>query len=541
MKKITILFTLFLSVGIYAQNMYDALRYSQNSYTGTARTMSMGNAFTALGGDVGSININPAGSAVNNFSQIVISPNISIASSTAQGSTFQGESTPYCFQDLRQNNFSRFSITNAGIVVNFDTNRKRGLKGVSIGFNMNTNNDFTDNLYASGTNIETSFAAAMAAGAYNISNSVFDDKNSYDKGGASWQQLLGWDTRLFDPLGDTDNEYIGSTENLYDDGSIGVGGMLDQSYSRRITGEKNDFAFNVGFNISDQLFFGANLGYTSLSYRYDDIMKEVAQDPSMFETGFKGLKFQNRYDAQGVGIYGKFGILYASNFGLRLGAAIQTPTATFITEHWMNAAESSFLDSQYSSSGKTPEGSYSYKLISPFSFNLGAAFSVGKFAVISTDYEMADYSGMKLKAKNRYDDDIFDDANNQIQGNYDDLCFMGASHSFRAGIEIKPIPTLALRGGYNLTTSPERYYDETNNIKKVGNSNINSFSFGIGYSSKSSFFADLAAKCTKYADEYIMPYSDYIFNDNGTVAVYSPEILHQKSLWNVALTIGFRF
>ena len=64
-------------------------------------------------------------------------------------------------------------------------------------------------------------------------------------------------------------------------------------------------------------------------------------------------------------------------------------------------------------------------------------------------------------------------------------------------------------------------------------------SFGLGYSSNGSFFADAACSYTKYADEYIYPYDDYAFDDNG----YSltPKILHKRSLWNIMLTIGFRF
>ena len=55
-----------------AQTVGDALRFSDNNYYGTARTIAMGNAFTALGGDLGSVSINPAGSAVNSFSQVTI-------------------------------------------------------------------------------------------------------------------------------------------------------------------------------------------------------------------------------------------------------------------------------------------------------------------------------------------------------------------------------------------------------------------------------------------------------------------------------------
>ena len=60
---ITILLALCAS-GLFAQTAYDALMLSENSYEGTARSVAMGNAFTALGGDLGAVTINPAGSAM---------------------------------------------------------------------------------------------------------------------------------------------------------------------------------------------------------------------------------------------------------------------------------------------------------------------------------------------------------------------------------------------------------------------------------------------------------------------------------------------
>ena len=52
MKRAIILLAVCgLTTGAGAQTMYDALRYSEYDYYGTARTMAMGNAFTALGGD----------------------------------------------------------------------------------------------------------------------------------------------------------------------------------------------------------------------------------------------------------------------------------------------------------------------------------------------------------------------------------------------------------------------------------------------------------------------------------------------------------
>ena len=50
----------------------DVVRYSTENTLGTARFQAMGGAFGALGGDLSAINVNPAGSAVFNYSQFSV-------------------------------------------------------------------------------------------------------------------------------------------------------------------------------------------------------------------------------------------------------------------------------------------------------------------------------------------------------------------------------------------------------------------------------------------------------------------------------------
>ena len=38
-----------------------------------------------------------------------------------------------------------------------------------------------------------------------------------------------------------------------------------------------------------------------------------------------------------------------------------------------------------------------------------------------------------------------------------------------------------------------------------------------------------------------MPYNDYIFNDDGTIADPAPEIMITRSDWKVLMTFGWRF
>ena len=78
MKKITyILFSLILSAPLFAQSEIDALRFSQEDIQGTARAMSMGGAFGALGGDQTGVSINPAGIAVYRSSVVMGTLNLS--------------------------------------------------------------------------------------------------------------------------------------------------------------------------------------------------------------------------------------------------------------------------------------------------------------------------------------------------------------------------------------------------------------------------------------------------------------------------------
>ncbi|MDI1305550.1 MAG: UPF0164 family protein, partial [bacterium] len=65
MKKILfLLLTGFTFSAVQSQEIKDAMRYAQDNLNGTARFRAMGGAFGALGGDLSSLNINPAGSAV---------------------------------------------------------------------------------------------------------------------------------------------------------------------------------------------------------------------------------------------------------------------------------------------------------------------------------------------------------------------------------------------------------------------------------------------------------------------------------------------
>ena len=554
MKKtaITILLALCTS-GLFAQTAYDALMLSENSYEGTARSVAMGNAFTALGGDLGAVTINPAGSAMASYSQITLTPGLSIASSTAKGiSPYENGDLPY-FQRNMKSSLTKMDIPNIGFTMNFDTGRRNGVIRWTVGFVVNKTADYNQDVYANGLNSTTSFIGRMA---YEASRDGYylDELDSYDSG-IPWKYVTGYKSAMFDPF---DDIYVAATEKVYDDKTCFVAGELEQSYGRRTSGGKYEYLINVGMNISDYIYLGVNLGMNTMNYSYEEYFKEQAVNSNNFHVELKDdhgnvvsssyfnrMKYKSAYSLSGSGIFAKFGIIANPAKGFRIGATLQTPTRTEIRENWEDEGETVFTGPN----GKTwssisPYGENTWTFRSPLRASFGAAYTFGQIGTISADYEYSNYG------KLRYLSSAYTDRSTLEYINDDMLNCYGASHNVRAGIEIKPIPAFAIRAGYNLKTSAQKaIWDdyEGDYVKLNGRDLTHKASLGLGFSSKGSFFADAALTRTFIPDEYFMPYDDYVFIEDSNASVivdpnyYAPEILIKSALWKVILTIGFRF
>lgn len=533
---------IFTAIYGYAQSAYDALLFSENNYEGTARTVAMGNAFTALGGDLGAVGINPAGSAVAGYSQFTLTPALTFAASTTEGiSPYSDGSLPY-FDRKMKNTTTHFSMPNFGISINYDTHRTSGLKNLTFGFIVNKTADYSEDLYANGINSSTSFMGALAydASTTGITGAELDSEDIYYRYD-HWSHIVGYQSGMISTFGGYDDQFVGASEVIYDNGSVAVGGPLNQTYGRSTQGSKYDYLFNIGANISDFIYIGANLGLVSIDYSQSWYFKESAVDPSDFEieysngdvVSFNEMIYRNMFTLSGSGVYGKLGIIVTPGAGFRFGAAVQTPTLTNISQEFSESGATSFSDGTFEA--ESPYRSYTYKIVSPFRANFGAAYAFGKLGVVSVDYELCDYNQMRLKENDYNDMGDFDSSNEDIRE------WFGMSHMLRAGLEVKPFSSLAIRAGYGLTTSPDIYYDDYGNRLPVNKTH--NASLGVGYSSKGSFYADFALRRTFLPDEEIMPYPDYVFDQNGNIDenAYAPLIRNQRSLWKAMITLGWRF
>ena len=516
-----------------AQDWSDALNYAENDYLGTARSVGMGNAMTAVGGDLGSLTFNPAGSAVASYSQFTITPGLSISTVTAQGTLSDG------FQDRIKNRNNRMGMPNFGAMMVYDTRNKRGLKRVSFGIVGNVTRDYTNQVRASGTNSTTTLAGSLASQADGYSTDILNG-SFYGSNIPSWETMVGWQGGIFEQI---DGSYVGITESLLDNGNIVLTDKIGQNYGLDRKGSKYDLLMNFGLDFNDRFYLGANLGITSLNYRHIETRSEEALAGIDYGNDFRSLRVRSSYHDDGSGLYAKVGFIARPVAGLRIGAAIQTPT--LMTIHETYQLEGSSLAEGVQMSQNSPLDEWSFNVISPWRANVGLAYTIGQFGLLSADYEYTDYSITRFRAA--FDDDYYYDFDGT---NLDIKDFAGPVHAIRLGAEIKPTPAMALRVGYNLTTGSQvNWTDDAGRVVPLSQDERkdqlrSAVSFGIGYSSPRSFFMDFAVRFQYLPSEYFTPYW-YYYNEGGSTyvdnSVVTPEIGAQSALCNALLTLGWRF
>lgn len=548
-------------LSLYAQSDVNfAQRLGTNHYYGTARTMGMGNAVTAVGGDLGSIGINPAGSAVFNYGQVEISPGLSIATG---------------------NTSARVSLPSAGFSLCFDTGRREGLRNVTFSFVNNVSNNYLEHFAGENRTGGTSFFANLAASARGIPSRDLESGSAYDYSDYDWAVISAYKGNMLGGYG-VDGEYLANNELLeMDDAGRPyhyIPGVLRQRSDVVRLGTKNDMVFNLGFNMNDKFYFGFNLGVPLIRYNYDEVYNESPEDPDQFPIVFKNTdgseytalfhaaKYSYSYASTTVGIYGKAGILWRPVDFLRIGAAIQTPVAYSIKERYANNVTSLFLgsSSRVQGNASSPQGSYEYNFKGPWRFNAGLAWTIGNMAILSADYEMAAFGITRYSEKYAHSgNDYFSTSNRVISR------FLGPSHALRVGAEVRPAPGFSLRAGYTFTSSPERiytdnfgntvdvdaYYADLNAFEtglrtlqgfRYKPDRTQSFSFGAGWSSSGSFFLDAAVRYNSFPSYTYFPYlyGDYAAVDKDNVPlpdISSPRINVKRGLWDLIVTVGWRF
>lgn len=495
MKKIIYtLAAILFCTGVFAQNLVDALRYSDYRINGTARSTAMGNAFGALGGDFISLSINPAGLGLYRSGEFVFTPNLGKSNVDA---TYLGNTA----SDSKYN----FSLNNIGYVATYQPNNngESSLVSLSFGVGYNRLKNFSMNMLVSGDNANNSILTDFT----NNVNDQYLAPADFDQ----YYEALAYDTYLMDYDEDNDVFFNDLTDNNY-------GQSQRKTINKR--GYINEYVFSLAANFNHKFYLGATLGIHDLYYEEEtDLFEYDVKNNIDF---FNSLNFLTNVNTSGTGFNFKLGAIYKPTNELRLGVAIHTPT--FYTLH--DSYENTML-SNMTFDGKTedysaisPWGEYDYKLETPLRAIFSAAYVIGKKGLISVDYELVDYSTAKLRDGGDYNYQ-FSSENGDIAEAYKSV---GNLH---IGGEYRITNNLSLRAGYERYPSAYNAY-AFNSPQLNSDANYSALSAGLGIK-QGNFYIDMAFKHTLKDEE------------NNTLYSGSDFAKFDVTKDNFIMTLGFKF
>ena len=461
MKKLLssiLIISLFCTV--MAQGDYEAFRFSQIEYQGTARYMGAGGAFSATGGEFSALNVNPAAIGLYKRHEVTLTP-LSIA--------FTNNSSSY-YGNTSSTMKAKYTVPQCGLVIsNHIENSNWNYWHFGFGYNriMDYNNTFRANGIVSNS----------------IVNTILPHANGTPYSALTGDASLAWSTWLIDTIPGTNNLYYSPFENA----------KLEHDAVVKTSGAMDEISFSFGGNYSDKLFVGATIGVPVLDYKEVISYAETASDEVTLSHGIRSFQTNSTQQNSGGGINLKLGLIYQPVNFLRVGASFQTPTYFWRIRDSYNRNMISYYTNGNNSDTWSYDNGYRFSLTTPLKFNVSAAFLIKKRAFISAEYDFIDYSMSKLYA----DDYSFDTENQTIDNKF------GICHTVKLGAEVNVTSKFLLRAGYNYKTSPYKNFASSFN----GSTHYGSVGFGIR--TKYVFF-DMA---------YVMKYgkdSFWLYPDNNS-------------------------
>jgi hypothetical protein len=493
MKKLRLILIIILSSTalLNAQNFDDALRYSQIFYGGTARFMSMGGAFTALGGDISTLSQNPAGIGLFRSSEVSVTPQLFHVKTTSD------------FNNISSDFLYNFNLSQAGLVANIiNRNTESGLLTLNFGYTYTMRSNLNQNGLIRGISSRGSMADYWA----DISTGLFKEE-LFDF--AADADLAYW-AGLIDTLPGYSRQY-GSIFEYYGDSDVADYG---QTVRRLISNEGNttDHSFSIGGNYSNKLYFGLTMGISSISYisHYEHL--ETTGEIAPY--GLDNFNYALHYENTGRGLSAKLGVIFKPVETVRIGLGVHSPTLYKIDEYIHDNITSAYTDGDKFSYKNDPSR-YSYALTTPVRLLSGLAVQIGKIGLISADYELVDYSASRFsETGDGYDYSLKNEA---ISKN------LRRTNNIRLGAEMRH-NHLYFRGGYG-------YYGKAFSKGDINRGlDYQTFSFGAGFREQN-IFVDIGFSRMTNSQKYIL------FQSSAGDAISNMSIGRNM----FTLTLGYRF
>lgn len=477
---------LLVSTGVNAQTIYEAAKFSGSDLNGTARFVGMGGAMGALGAEISTMGVNPAGIGLYRSNDLMTSFGFKNVNAN---SNYQGNAM----------NSSKFSgsFDNIGFVYSSKVSNESSLRYINFGFNYKRLKSF-DRTFSMGGNLnnlsQTDQMANLTAG---CSIDKLKDDLVFQNSSIGWLSSLGWKGALIFPHKTDAEKYVGfPKDNAY-----------CNFYSKE-SGGINSYDFNVAFNLEDRVYLGFTLGAYDIDYtKYTE-----------YSEAFKGSPFEYKLRSfmatKGAGVDFKTGIIVRpiEESPLRFGASIASPIFYKMT---LNSGAILTTNSDINDAGNLiniPSENIStydkvngdcitdYQLRTPWKYNLSLGYTIGRSIALGAEYEYQDYSTSKL---------LSNDGVNMDEENAMMKSMLKGVNTIRLGAEVKLVPEFALRAGYNNSTAAFKNNAfknlPLNSIRTdtdyANEKTVNNYTVGLGYKN-TSFYADIAYQYSAYKEDF---------------------------------------
>lgn len=491
LKNRIVVIMLLVSMVAYGQTDIDALRYSRLQMIGSGRTMGVGGAFGALGGDFTVLSSNPAGIATYRHSEISLTPALAFNQTLSD------------FENLESNRVETYTnLSNIGVVFgnkNTQSDSKWKTKNFALGTNRLAN-------YYQKFHFEGLSQGSITERFVDLAEGFEPSQLNYFEEGLAYESYV------------IDN-YSNDPTSYFTDADSSDFTYKTQDYES--SGHSNEFVISFGGNYMHRLYLGGTIGVPFI--RYSQRRDYVEDDRDETIDYFDELVFTEQFTTTGLGINLKVGAILRVNQMIRLGAAVHSPTRMTLTDTYRSAM-SSLIDfnltgEPQSNNAESDLGNFEYSLRTPWRAIGSAALMFKKLGFVTAEVEYLDYSNARFDfvAYNQGDEAYLLGLNETINNKY------GSTLNIRLGGEIA-LSKFRLRAGYAIYGSPFRPGIA------IEDATLTNISVGAGYHGKNVFF-DFAFVNSSSSEEYV-PY---------VAPSSAPSVLNKTNNTNIVLTVGYKF
>ena len=469
----------------------------------------------ALGADISTMTSNPAGTGFFSRTQVSVTGGLVWQNGVESHSVSGGHKTNASFDQI-------------GIVAPLKIN---GKPCINVGFNYHKSRNFDQILTASG---------ALSMASQNKLSAI-----KYDKVGEwGWNAIDANYKKILEKTDDQGKKYMD-----YYNGQAFDFGQYQHGYI-------GVYDFNISGAVSNNFYLGVTAGLHDVNYRSSSSYFE------QLEQNTNGASAE-RLKIDGTGVDIKVGAIFLPVDGspFRVGLYINSPV--FYDLKLRGDAGSGFV--QYSGNLSDNNSSayirnscnYEYKIYTPWKFGVSLGHTVGSYLALGATYEYSDYGSIDNRViDGTYYDPWYGDAydtssSDDVMNAHTERTLKGV-HTLKLGAEFKPLPTLALRAGYNWVSA---VFDENGfrdgSLESPGSGYAtstdytnwkatNRFTLGLGFQASKNINLDLAYQYSHTNGDFY-PFMSYYgdTNPDNNCIVRATKVSHDRN--QVMATLSYRF